>query len=231
MDRQCQDARQDDSSDVRQKGDNETWRQKREARMAMTTTMIMMTCVIRTITSWSQRHDGDEDDSRIVTTGRWRRWLEHDVETVTTTIAGPLRPDGDDDTTGTSRQEGHYYDGDASSVWQRLLEYKSKLWSWANLWIWTIQYKIASKTLYRYVLLALMRVARQTAAKSLVCSSIGQLCICSVTTTGVQKCACFKTRFHKNHSRDTCSLIERETRQTIYEYSRLKLKHAVNVCG
>ena len=108
----------------RQEGDNDTWRQKREARMEMTTTMMMMTCVVRSIMAWLQRHDGEDDGSRIVTTGRWRRWLEYDVETVTTMIAESSRQDGDDDgnwkvTTGGWRI--HNYDGNASSVWQNFL--------------------------------------------------------------------------------------------------------------
>ena len=96
MERQCQDARQNYSSNRSQEGDNDTWRQKREARMATKTTMMTMTCVVRTITTESQRQGDDVDDSRIVTTGRWKRWLKHDDETTTTT-AETSRSDGDND--------------------------------------------------------------------------------------------------------------------------------------
>ena len=147
-------------SNGRQEGDNDTWRQKREARMAMTITMMTMTCVVRTIMAWSQRHDGEDDDSRIVTTGRWRRRLEHDVKTVITMIAGSSRQDGDDDgnwnvTTGGSQLRRECVVSLAATYW-----IQDQALAMKKPWIRTIPYKMASKTLYLYVLLALMRVAR-----------------------------------------------------------------------
>ena len=183
MERQCQDARQDDSSNGRQKGNNDTWRQKREARMAMTTTMITMTCVVRTIMAWLQRHDGDEDDSMIVTTGRWRRWLEHDVMTVTTTIAGPSRQDGDDNdkwyvTTGGWQLRRERVVSLAMTSW---VQDQALVMSKVLDLDYSVQDGESNVIPVRFT--RLDASSTPTSSKSLICSSIGKLYNCSVTTT------------------------------------------------